>query len=225
MSDRVCYKLKKNILSDIHLQTYLVLVAFLLGSISYMSSKRVDLLVLVILGLNATCDLVSTYMAMHRQNTHGNYSVLTLAEGVLTLIVYSMLTKDKRLRWILISVIPVLLSLGIYNLIWGQGLDNFNTHTFAPMGIMIMVASYLVLRESIGTVRFRAENISLWYAFACFLYFGIGAFNMSVTIWAQKNGIERSHAFLILNDILYGIFSLLLISGYIFKLKHKKHAF
>jgi len=209
-------------LTDIHIQTYIVIVAFIIGCLAFKYLTKVEKGIILILGLNVICDLITSFLAEKNQNTHVYYSILTLAEGLIVIFMYLKSLNSKFLIFSLALVIPSLLLFGIYNILFIQGLWTLNTYTFAPLGLMIMVFSYIMIRKFIGTHAFSINNLMLWFAVACFIYYGIGVLNICLFIWAQHNMIAYAAYLLNFNNVLYSIYSFLLIIGFIYKIKINK---
>lgn len=201
-----------------HLPNYLVMLCAMVGMMRWFRLGDPEKLILVVVVLNALVDQVAIYYDSDNPYNYLMYNLNTLTGHLISFIVYSMTLKKKAFR-LVVSIAGILLLLfsGV-NLTLIQGTDHLNTFTFIAGGILLVVASYYLLRTTIINREIDSNDLVLWFALANLVYSALAVPIVGLLPWLQElNPALSKFLFILINKVAYVLWTLLIMTGFLCK--------
>lgn len=199
----------------------LVVLCTIIGMLRWRVLNVAERLVILVVALNATADLLAILID-DDDNTYNHfiYSVATLIESLVSFAIYGMVIKKKAFRWAISAAGLSLFLFALINLTAIQGFSIINTYTFIPGSILLVIASYYMLRLTVIDGDLDSNNLVLWFALGTLIYYTTVIPVVGLVPWLDELNPQLNDAlFTNINAGAYLLFLLLIIGGLIWKTK------
>lgn len=202
---------------DIHIQTYFAIAAGIAGLSRINFYIKGELLIIAVVFINIIVDLLGTYMAFYSIDNLWCYNISSTIENTFILILFSLNTNPLKSKMIK-SVLILMLVFSIVNMFYIQKYNNLNTYTFIPASLFIVYLSYSSLLSLINTEAMYS-NLLFWFSLACFIYYSLMITVLSALPLALEVSYSLALALKQVNNIGYMLWSVLLLSGFLWTRK------
>lgn len=201
--------------------TWICIAAFLIYLIHLKYLKGWEKLILLILGLNVVAEITAAYFAASQITNGFIFNTVAPVERILTLMLYAHNYKSKNgklLSYLGMSLVILIAFAGVFHY---PSFQEFHYGTYVISGLVIAVLSYLHLR---AMALEKADQSLLIFVFslANLVYFTLMISSMSAFRLANQISDEFGSEILLINQIAYALWSIILIIGIIWKTKRQK---
>jgi len=203
---------------EFSLFNYAEMLALIVSIIFYKNLIKTPFIVLIpYLLMTVAAELTGKYLAMHKQYTENVelFNVTTVIEFIIFYYLFYQSLISKRLKSIVLYVIPLYVVMAVVNQLFIQGFKYFHTYTMLIGTVFIIVFVFFYFYEAFSD----KEPISLpkepmfWISIGIFLfYLGDFTYNLMQPYFLKNHMQKESfHLFHIINNNLI-IFEYICIS-------------
>gem|GEM_PF-1562943 len=139
------------------------------------------------------------------------YTISMSMVQISTLIIYLRFVPH-HLKTILVLSIAIFLILAVTNLLSWQGSDQLNTFTLLPMGILIAIISYVIIRKQVLSADIRSAPL-LGFFVGNLTYYTLSIVALSAIPILINLDLTQALNFKHLNDASYSLWSICIATG------------
>jgi len=203
-------------LPSIRLYIFFIAISFLVSLSVYIRPKGVPAYLKFFppfLLATLIVEITAVYITKYGKHNVTLYNFFTTFEFCFYMWILHMLVKNKRVRLILVSTIPIYAIAAVYNIIWKQGMDRFHTVTYSMGCLLIVIFStyyFLELFRLPKSVKL-ANNPAFWICSGVLFFYCCGfPLYAFINFWIQFEWVVKSFndIFNILNIFLYSLFTI-----------------
>ena len=150
---------------DIFMYVSMVIMLWLLVSIwSQDPDDKWVSATIMIYGIN---DLTSSVMAFNEFNNLWLYNLVLFPQFIMVMTILIRKIQNTKIRWLLISVGVILILFHVGNILFLQGLHDFNNFSYIPANTWMAASSFFYLREQMEKIdEAPFDKLLTWFALA-----------------------------------------------------------
>lgn len=190
-----------------------------MGTVSIFLYRKFGLnerLIVIVILLNVIADLMADYVSLTYGESGHVYNVLAPVERLLSLQIYVLATKNKKLRMLFRFTMILIFGISLSGYIIHNGDTDFHALPYVASGFLMAVASYIFLREW-AIVSKKSTVLVFVFGMANFIYYTLMISSMSALPLANKLSAELADKIYVVNDIAYTLWSLTILFGMIWQ--------
>jgi len=199
---------------EIFMYLCLVVIAWLLVSIWNQDNdgKWVSATVMIY-GIN---DLTSSVMAFNEINNLWLYNLMLFPQFIMVLVILIRKIQNVRIRWVLISGGVILILFHAGNILFLQGLHDFNNFSYIPATTWMATCSFFYLREQMEKIdEAPFDKLLTWFALATLIDIAGSMPILSLLGWTDYIQTSQASKLWVVVQMLYTFWYLLILIGLI----------
>lgn len=200
--------------------TWLCLIAFVVYTVFYKDIYKWEKVILIILGINLITEIIGAYLAISYTVNGFIYNVSAPITRILTLMLYAHNYNNTSGKVLTNTGIGVVILISIIGALHYPTFQEFHYGAYVISGLVIAALSYLHLR-AIALDKAGQSLLIFVFSLANLVYFTLMASSMSAYGLANQISNDFGRTILFLNQLAYGLWSVILITGILWKKKQK----